>query len=1411
MKRYIPLVFLMMLTFTVKAQLITIGTATTTENYVPCYGYYDYGWSAMLYLQSEIGLDGDITSIAFYVDNAPSSYTMVDQRIYMRHVAANQFPNGDQPNAGSMTLVYQGDITWNGSGWHTITLDTPFPYNNIDNLGIYYENRDGSYASGYPVFRYTSQTNRAIYRYLDGSFPASAGTLSSYLPNIQLNITPSTPMSYASSTVTQNNTTPVTPGSTNQEVVGIQVVTSGGLSPLSATSFSCTTIGGDGTTAPATDIQNAKLWYTGTSSTFATTTQFGSTVAAPNGVFSFAGSQTLSPGTNYFWLTYDIQAGATDDNWVDARCTSLNVSGAQTPSTTNPAGGRQIKRIFNMSNGSATTCSGMFYDSGGNSGSYQNNEDYEFTFTPSTAGAMMSVEFTAFNTESGYDYLYIHDGGSSSDPLLMTLNGSSVTVPFTVTATNASGELTFVFHSDGSSTYAGWEASVSCLSPYLMDDGMPTVNTCSGVFTDDGGVSGNYSDNNDTWVKTFCSDNGESILFDFTEFETRETADYLTIYDGPNTGSPVIGTYSETTSPGIVISSGTCMTFGFTTDGNGQDPGWISTIQCVPTPPANNQCTGAIALTVNPDQSCATVTSATTYDAWDSGIPACTGSGADDDVWFSFVATSTSHDFTIDNISGTSVDMVHEIFSGTCGSLASIACSNPDYSLWGGFTIGQTYYVRVYTYGTGVNADFDICVGTPPPPPSNDDPCGATPLFVNSGSCTFQSAMLDASSTITPGVPAPGCGWLHEDIWFTAVVPASGQLIIDTEHSGGPDDIDMAWYTAPSCSGPFTLIECDDADSQDGAMSMICRTGASCTVPGDCQQNATLTPGETIYVRVWDYDGTFGPFVICAYEPASPGPPSNCGAPTNIASLPFAESNTTCCRQDDYDSGDGCGSTYQDGEDFMYTYTPSVDETIDITLTGTLTYTGVFVTDDCPDHGGVNCIASSTSSSGNPMLCGVMLDAGTTYYIMVSTLPGPTCTPFNIRITESTAPSCGLNYTVSNIGYAPDLNAGTTITLPIDDRFSNSYIPIGFPFCFDGFQFTQLLVSSNGYVIFDPIGCATNLPSTNAAPDTWSGYSINLDVPNTSEAPRNCIMFPWQDIDPAVDGTIKYQTLGTSPNQRFVLTFSEVRYFSSSCHSLLFTGQLKLFETSNNIEIHIDNKEVCPTWNDAAGILGLHNYNGTISVIPGGHNYSTPWTANNEAWRFTCNCVGCVALPVELVEFTGEKISTTVNYLKWTTATELNNDYFEVERRDEFSEDFVTLERIDGVGNSNSLQHYSYTDIDAPSGAAYYRLKQVDTDGKYQYSPTIAIGASQEIADINTVYPNPAQDRLNIKLNSDGGDIKIALITMGGQEIVLEESISLYGFNEVSYDVSDVPAGIYYLRISSLKNEVFYKEKIVIE
>ena len=137
-------------------------------------------------------------------------------------------------------------------------------------------------------------------------------------------------------------------------------------------------------------------------------------------------------------------------------------------------------------------------------------------------------------------------------------------------------------------------------------------------------------------------------------------------------------------------------------------------------PPSNDNCGNATVLTVNPNYSCGTVTAGTVAGATDSGLTNSTCFGTeDDDVWFSFVATSTTHRISLTNVAGSVTDMYHVIYNGVggCGSLgASLLCSDADVSNPSGLIVGNTYFVQVYTYTStpNQNSTFNICVGTPP-------------------------------------------------------------------------------------------------------------------------------------------------------------------------------------------------------------------------------------------------------------------------------------------------------------------------------------------------------------------------------------------------------------------------------------------------------------------------------------------------------------------------------------------------------------------------------------------------------------------------------------------------------------------------------------------------------------------------
>lgn len=107
-----------------------------------------------------------------------------------------------------------------------------------------------------------------------------------------------------------------------------------------------------------------------------------------------------------------------------------------------------------------TTIAGNFFDSGGPGGYYDNYQDYVITFYPATAGTFVQLNFTSFYSEGGYDYLYVYDGENTGASNIATFNGAP-SMPSVLTATNPAGAITIYWHSDGSVTNPGWEATVS--------------------------------------------------------------------------------------------------------------------------------------------------------------------------------------------------------------------------------------------------------------------------------------------------------------------------------------------------------------------------------------------------------------------------------------------------------------------------------------------------------------------------------------------------------------------------------------------------------------------------------------------------------------------------------------------------------------------------------------------------------------------------------------------------------------------------------------------------------------------------------------------------------------------------------------------------------------------------------------
>ncbi|MEM7297923.1 MAG: T9SS type A sorting domain-containing protein, partial [Bacteroidota bacterium] len=168
-----------------------------------------------------------------------------------------------------------------------------------------------------------------------------------------------------------------------------------------------------------------------------------------------------------------------------------------------------------------------------------------------------------------------------------------------------------------------------------------------------------------------------------------------------------------------------------------------------------------------------------------------------------------------------------------------------------------------------------------------------------------------------------------------------------------------------------------------------------------------------------------------------------------------------------------------------------------------------------------------------------------------------------------------------------------------------------------------------------------------------------------------------------------------------------------------------------------------------------------------------------------------VVTPVTLVAF----IATPNEYqvlVQWETASEINNDYFEIERSYQGAQEFEVISKIQGNGTTNSPRSYSWTD--SPSmlqSEIHYRLKQVDYDGTYEYFEPVRVEMENAIDQKVVAYPNPANQRVNLRW-SVSKDRRLQLFNVSG---ALVKSFAERVIQQTTLNLKDLPRGVYYLNV----------------
>ncbi|MBP7514570.1 MAG: hypothetical protein KA791_08490 [Flavobacteriales bacterium] len=862
--------------------------------------------------------------------------------------------------------------------------------------------------------------------------------------------------------------------------------------------------------------------------------------------------------------------------------------------------------------------------------------------------------------------------------------------------------------------------------------------------------------------------------------------------------------------------------------------------------PGNDNPCGAEVLT--PGTTCVNSTWSNVAATATAGPPApgC-GSYLGGDVWFQLtIPTGGTVTVTTGTVGGSALTDSGLGFytAATCAGPFTLVGCNDDFAgtmsqLTYTGTPGATLWIRVWEYGNNAFGAFNICATTPPPPATNNDPCGATPLTAGA-SCVYTMGS-NSGATATAGPPAPTCSFYGGgDVWFQVTIPAGGSITLTGDVAGGSliADMGMAVYTAPSCSGPFTQVACDD-DSGPGLMPMITYTG---------------TAGTVLWVRMWEYgNDTFGSFNICATTPTPPPPP-----PTNNdpCAATLVTVGTTCTYTTYTNVGStnsttlpapGCGAFGAGSLDIWFRFVaPASGIAIIQSQAGTLTDGAMALYYDAPPLGCATpfTLVQCDDDSGPglmPFLSFTNLVPGGTYYIRFwgfSTsagtfglcVNGPTSVPagacvYALQLFDSFGDGWGTSSVGISINGGPFTNYSTTgsynvvlIGLNPGNVLVVQYNATGAGQAENSYRLTM---QSNGSTVFNsgvpptpgiaftqtvtcqpppspPQDCSGGITICNGQAfnnnSNNTGNVVDLNAGNQGCLSSGERQGTWYYFSPSSAGNIGFTIAPVAPTDYDFALWGPLS--SIACPPV--GPPLRCSYSALYANTGLGNGATDPT-EGAGGDAWVS----TIPVTAGQiyilyvDNFSSNGQAFNLTWQLSGGAsLDCTVLPVELLSFHAFGVEEGVS-LKWATATEQNSDRFEIERSVD-GEHFALIGTLPSVGNSTQELHYDFLDRLPYQGLNHYRLRHVDIDGDHQYSPVETVHVERKGEGQILLVPNPGGGQVQVILPEKATGSTFVMSDAVGQDVL---RIRAEGAR-ISLDLSRLAHGVYGYRLLSTAGAV---------
>ncbi len=397
----------------------------------------------------------------------------------------------------------------------------------------------------------------------------------------------------------------------------------------------------------------------------------------------------------------------------------------------------------------------------------------------------------------------------------------------------------------------------------------------------------------------------------------------------------------------------------------------------------------------------------------------------------------------------------------------------------------------------------------------------------------------------------------------------------------------------------------------------------------------------------------------------------------------------------------------------------------------------------------------------------------------------------------------------------------------LDDGYTNA-IPIGFEFKFYGTNYTNLYITTNGFLSFSAL---------------TSAYYSNATIP-TGAAPNNIIAPFWDDLDGRTQGTVhylsepdkftiqftnwqKYSGTGSLTFQVVLRSNDRILFYYNNMNATLTSATVGIENASGSDGLQVAYNAAYVANNLAVQLaadpewLSVNNYSGTIyagnsvniglmintdGLEMGEYSMDVEISTNDPAHQTIVVPISMTVqseVPVELLSFNAEMVDDNV-VLNWATATETNNSGFQIEKRQKSDvkgqTEFNNVGFVSGKGTTTEKSVYSFSDKNEKPGTYVYRLKQIDLDGTYSYSNEVEIEVTgpKDFA-LYQNYPNPFNPSTTIKFALP---VKTNLSlniynTLGEKVAEIFKGEMEEGYHEMMFNASGLSSGIYYYTITA--------------